>query len=308
GAEDDPRGGVARRRGAPAARGGGHEEPRRDARLPDRALAQGAPRQARRVRGLDDRGSGHGAAPGARRRRSRRDPRQDGRAAGVLAQARRGAVRRSGPAGPGVCGRRGRRRARLRRRGRRGRRVRGRRRGGADLVSEEQVEQQEETEAQDERPVPGTAEPGQAPPEDDRLLRLAADFENYKKRAARERQEYVQLANERLIVELIPILDDLERALAAAEQHEEAQLEEGVELVHRSLAALLAHHGVTPIETEGKFDPHVHEALLSQPSEAAEGSVLDVVQKGYKLGERVVRPARVVVAAPPAQEEPEGDA
>ena len=175
-------------------------------------------------------------------------------------------------------------------------------------MSEEQVEQQEETEAQDERPVPGTAEPGQAPPEDDRLLRLAADFENYKKRAARERQEYVQLANERLIVELIPILDDLERALAAAEQHEEAQLEEGVELVHRSLAALLAHHGVTPIETEGKFDPHVHEALLSQPSEAAEGSVLDVVQKGYKLGERVVRPARVVVAAPPAQEEPEGDA
>ena len=175
-------------------------------------------------------------------------------------------------------------------------------------MTEEQVEQQEETEAQDERPVPGTAEPSQAPPEDDRLLRLAADFENYKKRAARERQEYVRLANERLIAELIPILDDLERALAAAEQHEEAQLEEGVELVHRSLAALLARHGVTPIATEGKFDPHVHEALLSQPSESEEGSVLDVVEKGYKLGERVVRPARVVVAGPPAQEEPEGDA
>ncbi len=63
-----------------------------------------------------------------------------------------------------------------------------------------------------------------------------------------------------------------------------------------------------PIETEGQFDPHVHEALLSQPSEAEEGSVIDVVQKGYKLGERVVRPARVVVAAaPPAQEEPEAD-
>ena len=175
-------------------------------------------------------------------------------------------------------------------------------------MTEEQVERQEETEAQDERPVPGTAEPSQAPPEDDRLLRLAADFENYKKRAARERQEYVQLANERLIAELIPILDDLERALAAAEQHEEAQLEEGVELVHRSLAGLLARHGVTLIETDGKFDPHVHEALLSQPSEAEEGSVIDVVQQGYKLGERVVRPARVVVAAPPAQEEPEGDA
>lgn len=146
---------------------------------------------------------------------------------------------------------------------------------------------------------------------DDRLLRLAADFENYKKRAARERQEYVQLANERLIAELIPILDDLERALSAAEQHEEAQLEEGVLLVHRSLAGLLERHGVKAIETEGKFDPYVHEALLSQPSEAEEGSVIDVVQKGYKLGERVVRPARVVIAAPPpptASEEPEGDA
>ena len=110
----------------------------------------------------------------------------------------------------------------------------------------------------------------QQPEQDDRLLRLAADFENYKKRAARERQEYVTLANERLIVELIPILDDLERALAAAEEHQEAQLEEGVELVHRSLAGLLERHGVKPIETEGRFDPHVHEALLSQPSKAEE--------------------------------------
>jgi molecular chaperone GrpE len=170
----------------------------------------------------------------------------------------------------------------------------------------------------DERQVPGTAEPSQAPDGgdassdaavDDRLLRLAADFENYKKRAARERQEYVALANERLIAELIPILDDLERALSAAEEHQEAQLEEGVRLVHRSLAGLLERHGVKAIETEGRFDPHVHEALLSQPSEAEEGSVIDVVQKGYKLGDRVVRPARVVVAAaPPAQEEREGDA
>jgi len=175
-------------------------------------------------------------------------------------------------------------------------------------VSEEQVEQ-EQAESEDERPVPGTATPSQAPAEDDRLLRLAADFENYKKRVARERREYVALANERLIAELLPILDDLERALSAAEQHEEAQLEEGVRLVHRSLAGLLERHGVTAIETGGSFDPHVHEALLSQPSEAEEGSVLDVVQKGYRLGDRVVRPARVVVAAPPASEEaPDGDA
>ena len=132
---------------------------------------------------------------------------------------------------------------------------------------------------------------------DDRLLRLAADFDNYKKRAARERAEYVALANERLLKELLPIIDDLERALAAAEEHQEAQLEEGVRLVHRSLASLLERQGVKEIPTDGKFDPHVHEALLAQPSDEAEqGDVIDVIQKGYTLGDRVVRPARVIVA------------
>jgi molecular chaperone GrpE len=133
--------------------------------------------------------------------------------------------------------------------------------------------------------------------EDDRLLRLAAEFDNYKKRAARERQETVALANERLVKELLPILDDLERALAAAEEHEEAKLEEGVRLVHRSLEQLLAREGVEVIDTSGAFDPHVHEAMLAQPSEDAEsGAVIDVMQKGYRLGNRVVRPARVIVA------------
>ncbi|HEY2354283.1 MAG TPA: nucleotide exchange factor GrpE [Gaiellaceae bacterium] len=137
----------------------------------------------------------------------------------------------------------------------------------------------------------------QEPEQDDRLLRLAADFENYKKRVARERVEYVAHANARLLEELLPVVDDLERALAAAEQHEEGQLEEGVRLVHRSLASLLERNGIELIETDGKFNPHVHEALLAQPAEGAEsGSVLDVVQKGYKLGDRVVRPARVIVA------------
>jgi molecular chaperone GrpE len=98
------------------------------------------------------------------------------------------------------------------------------------------------------------------------------------------------------------VLDDLERALAAAEEHEEAKLEEGVRLVHRALSDLLTKEGLAEIKTEGKFDPHVHEALLSQPSEEEEGSVIEVVQKGYKLGDKVLRPARVVVAAPPIHE------
>src|SRR5215212_4889127 len=137
----------------------------------------------------------------------------------------------------------------------------------------------------------------------DRLQRLAAEFDNFRKRNARENAALTQRANERLVKELIPILDDLGRALEAAAEHEEAKLEEGVRLVHRSLADLLSKEGLAEIETDGKFDPHVHEALLSQPSDADEGSVIEVVQKGYKLGDRVVRPARVVVAAGPSDED-----
>jgi molecular chaperone GrpE len=129
------------------------------------------------------------------------------------------------------------------------------------------------------------------------LKRVAADFDNYKKRTARDRVELLGRASERLVKELLPVLDDLERALDAAEQHEEAKLEEGVRLVHRAFADALAKEGLTEIETDGKFDPHVHEALLSQPSPAEEGTVIEVVQKGYRLGDRVVRPARVIVAA-----------
>ena len=132
----------------------------------------------------------------------------------------------------------------------------------------------------------------------DRWKRTAADFENFRKRAAKEREATVTFANERLVKELLPILDDLERALVAATEHQEAALEDGVRLVHQSLQGLLARQGLEEIDAAGMFDPHVHEALLSQPSEAEEGSVIDVVQKGYKLGDRVVRPARVVVAAP----------
>jgi molecular chaperone GrpE len=132
----------------------------------------------------------------------------------------------------------------------------------------------------------------------DRLQRLAAEFDNFRKRSAREQASFAERANERLVKELIPILDDLGRALEAASQHEEAKLEEGVRLVHRSLSDLLAKQGLAEIETDGKFDPHVHEALLTQPSDAEEGSVIEVVQKGYRLGDHVLRPARVVVAAP----------
>jgi molecular chaperone GrpE len=130
----------------------------------------------------------------------------------------------------------------------------------------------------------------------DRWKRAAADFDNFRKRATREREEYVTLANERLVKELLPILDDLERALVAATEHQEAALEDGVRLVHQSLEQLLRRQGLEEIDAADKFDPHVHEALLSQPSEVEEGGVIEVLQKGYRLGDRVIRPARVVIS------------
>ena len=131
----------------------------------------------------------------------------------------------------------------------------------------------------------------------DALQRLKAEFENYKKRVARDQGDLVARASERLVKQLLPVLDDLERALEAAAAHEEATLEDGVRLVHRSLADALAKEGLVEVETDGTFDPHTQEALLAQPSDADEGAVIQVLQKGYKLGDRVLRPARVVVSA-----------
>ena len=131
----------------------------------------------------------------------------------------------------------------------------------------------------------------------DLLQRAKADFENYRKRAARDQEHLVAHAHERLVRELLPVLDDLERALQAADRHEEAALVDGVKLVEQSLRRALEKEGLTEIETEGSFDPHLHEAMLAQRRGDVEpGSVLEVVQRGYRIGDKVVRPARVIVA------------
>jgi len=160
------------------------------------------------------------------------------------------------------------------------------------------------TETQVEEPGPDAPAPHEltkVEAERDEYLALAqrvqADFENYRKRAVRDQERLVAHAHERLVRELLPILDGLERALEAGEQHEEAKLLDGVRLVEQALRGALAKEGLVEIETDGAFDPHVHEALLTQPSTDAEpGSVLEVVQRGYRVGDRVVRPARVIVA------------
>ena len=155
------------------------------------------------------------------------------------------------------------------------------------------------------------------------LQRVQADFENYRKRAARDQERLVTHAHERLVRELLPVLDDLERAAkppardsgpregvrgnrveAPPTGYDQTDLRsqldavlDGVKLVERSLRAALEKEGLVEIETDGAFDPHVHEAVLAQPHEDAEpGAVLDVLQRGYRLGDKVVRPARVIVA------------
>jgi len=131
----------------------------------------------------------------------------------------------------------------------------------------------------------------------DALQRLKAEFDNFRKRVARDQGDLVARASERLVKQLLPVLDDLERALDAATNHAEAELEDGVRLVHRAFVEALAKEGLVEVETDGTFDPHTQEALLAQPSEAEEGTVVQVLQKGYRLGDRVLRPARVVVSS-----------
>lgn len=137
--------------------------------------------------------------------------------------------------------------------------------------------------------------------EHDKLLRVAADHENYKKRVAREKDELLRYGNERLVKEMLPVLDNLDRALASAAQDD--PLASGVELTRRLLEEALGRFGVKGFSAKGQpFDPRLHEALMTVATgAAAPGIVVDEQQRGFFLHERLIRPAAVVVAsAPPA--------
>ena len=137
------------------------------------------------------------------------------------------------------------------------------------------------------------------------MLRVAADFENFKKRAARERQEVSKYANESLLEKLIPVLDNFDMALASAGTAQDStvqQLQTGVGMIHQQLKTALAEAGLEEVDASNKkFDPNWHEAISQQESaEIPEGQVLQQVRKGYKLRDRLLRPASVVVAKKPA--------
>lgn len=139
----------------------------------------------------------------------------------------------------------------------------------------------------------------------DRHLRLAADFENVRRRSLREREESSLFGHQNVVKELLPSVDNLERAIDHARQGGEGSQEgllEGVELVLREIFAVLARHGVVPIEAQGQpFDPALHEAMAQLPDGTVPANtVVQVFQPGYQLRGRLLRPARVVVSKPPA--------
>jgi molecular chaperone GrpE len=137
----------------------------------------------------------------------------------------------------------------------------------------------------------------------DRILRLTADFDNYKKRAARERHEAVSLANKNLLVKLLPVLDAFEMALAAPTSDPAAKsLQAGIVMTANQLKSVLAEAGLEEIDASGKpFDPNLHEAVAQEETaDAPEGEVIRQIRKGYKFRHRLIRPAGVIVAKTPA--------
>jgi len=131
----------------------------------------------------------------------------------------------------------------------------------------------------------------------DRLLRKTAEFDNYRKRTDRERVQLADAAAADLLQELLPLVDDLERALKA-EGAEAASIRKGVELIHKQLLETLRKRGVKPIDALGTdFDPHFHMAVAHEPAEGRrEGEVIEEFRRGYMLGDRLLRPAMVKVA------------
>ncbi len=137
--------------------------------------------------------------------------------------------------------------------------------------------------------------------------RKQAEFENYRKRMERERLDLARYAGADVVKEVLPVLDNLERALRAGGTEE--QLRDGVAIIHRQLEEILARLGLAEVESRGKpFDPHIHEAVSQQETaEHPDGTVLDVFQKGYLFKDRLIRPAMVSVARKPSDGVEDGE-
>jgi len=134
----------------------------------------------------------------------------------------------------------------------------------------------------------------------DRLLRTAAEFDNYRKRVDRERRELAEYTTAEVLKDLLPIVDNFERALQAPATSDTDAFRKGIELIHKQMLELLKRRGIKPIEALGAdFDPNFHQAVIHEASAAhRDGEVMEELQRGYLIGERLLRPAMVKVAKP----------
>lgn len=175
---------------------------------------------------------------------------------------------------------------------------------GGDEQTDEQLEEQIDPKEEAERLQAELAEA------DNRVLRAQAELENFRKRVYRQMDEERKYADLPLLRDLLPVIDNLERAIEAAEQNENSSsLLEGVKMVAQQFSAVLEQHHCKRIDAKGEtFDPHLHEALAKQPSEECPaGCVVDVMQVGYELHDRVVRPSQVFVSAGAPESTPKED-
>ena len=176
----------------------------------------------------------------------------------------------------------------------------------AALESEVVVDAVEEAPKEGEPAAAKAPEAEEAPSEPssaefkDQLVRLAADFENFKKRTRREKEDIRKFANETLLKDILPALDNLNRALAHVEDRANP-LVQGIEMVAKQFIDILGGYGVTPVDSKGKpFDPAIHDAMGQTPSEECEpGCIADEFEKGYMIHGRLLRPAKVIVATAP---------
>ena len=173
-------------------------------------------------------------------------------------------------------------------------------------INEESINNQEENNVQNDATSQDnvTATPSAEEllaEEKDRYIRLYAEFENYKKRTSKEKMEFFQYANQEMMVSMLGVLDDFERAIKATEKSTEvAPVREGIELVQTKLKSILSQKGLKEIESlNTPFDTDLHEAItqIPSPTEEQKGKVIDQLEKGYMLNDKVVRFAKVVVGA-----------
>ncbi len=139
----------------------------------------------------------------------------------------------------------------------------------------------------------------------DLALRTAAEYDNYRKRCVKDREDFTKYANRSLLEELLPVIDNFEMGMQMAGQDTSSMIYIGMSMVQKQLVDFLEGQGVEPIPTEvgQMFDHNIHEAIMSEPSEQPEGTILRILRKGYNLRGRLLRPANVVTAAAPETEE-----